>query len=123
MTPPVVAPVPVVIEAVQYTPDREPVVVHYRARDAIAGPLATTNLFHTTQPELAARGTAAARAGEAWYWSCDEVKAALADHLAEHGFAVSVVANVLQQPEPVPESAVGSLSEPPVSAAPSGGTP
>lgn len=81
-------PIAVLIEAVQHTPDREPVVIQYSAKPPAAGPLASTQQLHTTQAALAARS------GVPDYWSDLEVKAELRDYLETHGIAAEIVANV-----------------------------
>jgi hypothetical protein len=84
-------PIPIIIEAVQFTPDRAHVLVQYTARDLTDGPLSHTNLYHTTQGELTARSGAA-------NWGDAEVKASLAAHLDAHGISADVVPNVVAAP-------------------------
>ena len=67
----------ITIEAVQFTPFCEPVLVQYSAE---SGPLARSTLFHTTQQDLG---------GDAW--GDANVVHALTAHLAEHGMDVTVV--------------------------------
>jgi hypothetical protein len=95
----------VVIETVQFTPDREAVILHYRGRGVTAGPLAQTNLHHTTQEQLAARAPAEIRTTYLGYWCDNECKAELEAHLAESGIAAVVVPNV-------PTKASASLAMP-----------
>jgi hypothetical protein len=96
MTTPIqVTPTPVVINAIQFTPDREPVLIQYSGHGVTSGPLAQTQLHHTTQDALSARS------GTAGSWGDADVKAELAAHLAEHGIAAVIVDNVEAPPEPV----------------------
>lgn len=91
-------PIEIVLEAVQFTPDREPVIIQYAGRGVTTGPFARSQQHHTTQAALADRSTIPG------YWSDVETKADLAAHLAEHGIAAVIVDNVEpEQPdEPTP---------------------
>lgn len=85
--------VAVLVEAVSFTPGREPVVIQYRARDAKSGPLAQSQLHHTTQPALERRCVVGATT-----WGDDEIKAELRAHLNECGMIVEI-ADRPQSPE------------------------
>lgn len=82
-------PIAIVIEAVQHTPDREPVVIQYSAKPPATGPLASTQQLHTTQTALAAR------AGVPDYWSDAEAKAELLAYLEANGIAAEIVPNLV----------------------------
>jgi hypothetical protein len=86
-------PIAIVIEAVQHTPDREPVVIQYSAQRPSTGPLASTQQLHTTQAALAARS------GIPDYWSDTETKAELLAYLEAHGITAEIVPNV-DAPQP-----------------------
>jgi hypothetical protein len=101
-------PIEIVINAVQHTPDRDPVLIQYAGKGVTTGPFASGQCHHTTQTALAARS------GMPDYWSDAECKAELAAHLAEHGITAVIVDNVdpPQPAEPVQatrlEAAAGS---------------
>jgi hypothetical protein len=103
--PTLTTPIPIYIEAVQHTPDRDPVLIQYAGYGVKAGPFAKTQLHHTTQAALYERLPAKVRAAlEAagiadTPWGDAEVKAELALHLAEHGIYATVVDNV-DPPQP-----------------------
>lgn len=86
----------IVVEAVQHTPDREPVVIQYSAKPPATGPLASTQQLHTTQATLAARS------GIPDYWSDGEIKAELLAHLEAHGVAAEIVQNLVDVQPDVP---------------------
>lgn len=83
----------VIIEAVSYTPDREPVNIHYAGYLVRTGPFARSMICSTTQSKLAARSPAAIQAIAPGYWSDEELKAELLAHLEELGFPVELVVN------------------------------
>lgn len=89
-------PLQLVIEAVQHTPDRDPVVIQYSAKPPATGPLSSSQQLHTTQTALSARS------GVADYWSDAETKAELLAHLEAHGIAAEIVANVVDVQPDVP---------------------
>jgi len=91
--------VQVVVTAVSYTPDCEPVHIHYEGVGVSGGPLAQSNICHTTQADLSARS------GKPGYWGDAETKAELADHLAENGLVVTVADNT--EPTPARDAAAG----------------
>jgi hypothetical protein len=76
----------IVIEAVTYTPDLEPVHIHYTGVQGTTGPLAKHHIHYTSQSALSARSGK----GEG-YWSCEEVKASLKEHLEAIGMSVELV--------------------------------
>jgi hypothetical protein len=82
------APIAIVIQAVQHTPDREPVLIQYSGHTVTTGPFSRPQQFHTTQAALSARS------GVSDYWGDAETKAELAAHLAEHGISAVIVDNV-----------------------------
>jgi hypothetical protein len=89
----------IVIEAVQFTAGREPVIVQYAAKDAATGgPFARTQLHHTTQSALAGRASGQTR--DADYWSDAEVAAELVAHLASFGVTAEVVPHDVAEPQP-----------------------
>lgn len=93
-------PVEVIIEVIQYTPDNEPVVIHYSGKGKTNGPLSRTAQHHTTQTALAARIIPANRGVLQDRWGCDEAKAELVVHLAENGITAVVVENTPVAPPP-----------------------
>jgi hypothetical protein len=99
--PPIVTPTPVVINAVQFTPDRQPVLIQYAGHEVSSGPLAGRQMHHTTQAVLEARS------GIPGSWGDAECKAELAAHLAEHGIAAVIVDNLepVALPDPATEVA------------------
>lgn len=80
------------IEAVQFTPGRDPVLVHYSGK-VDTGPLAKASIFSTTQTALAGMKPGADPA--AVVWGDVAVVDALEAHLAESGIAAKV-----ELPEP-----------------------
>lgn len=82
-------PVPIHIEAVQWTPGHEPVIVHYVGKGVKGGPLSKTSLFHTTQEDLG---------GDSW--GDEEVHTALLAHLDENGIAAEIASPDLPAPTP-----------------------
>lgn len=68
------------IEAIQYTPGCEPVLVQYSAD---TGPMARSTLFHTTQAALTARANGGT-------WNDKHVLEALEEHLATFALPVEV---------------------------------
>jgi hypothetical protein len=83
----------IIIEAVQHTPDREPVIIQYTGHGVTTGPFARTQQHHTTQTALSNRY------GTPDYWSDAEVKAELLAHLEAHGLSATIVDNV-DPPQP-----------------------
>lgn len=86
-------PIQVVIEATQYTPDREPVLIHWAGKGVSTGPFSRTNIHSTTQTDLIARSAAPG------YWSDDEVKAELQAHLDAIGILAEIVPNTDTPPD------------------------
>ena len=96
--------VPVVIEVLQYTPDREPVIIHYCGVGVATGPLASSQRHHTTQTALGARSPLELQSLAPGYWSCAEVRAELLAHLEAHGIAAEIV------PNPAPGQALAGVT-------------
>lgn len=94
------------IEAVQFTPGRDPVMVHYTGKGIESGPLAKSSIFSTTQTALA--GVEPGADPESIVWGDSAVVTALEAHLAENGIAATVA---LPEPDPV-ETAGGVLEAP-----------
>lgn len=82
-------PIQIIIEAVQHTPDREPVAIQFAARPPATGLFALSQQLHTTQAALVARS------GIPDSWGDAEVKAELRAHLEGHGLVAEIVANVV----------------------------
>jgi hypothetical protein len=92
------------IEAIQYTEDREPVLVQYRGTDVTRGPLSASNTWHPTQSELVALMAPELRASAGDRWGRPELHAGLRAFLIECGYAdPEITANVdpAQPEEPV----------------------
>lgn len=89
--------IPIHIEAVQFTPGRDPVLIHYAGKGIESGPLAKASIFSTTQTKLAGVPTDAKP--EDVVWGDTAVVAALEEHLAESGIAAKVE---LPEPEAPP---------------------
>lgn len=79
----------VVIEAISFTPGREPVIIQYSACNTKVGPLASSQLHHATQEKLRARC-----ARGVLEWGDAEAIAELSEHLTECGISAEVLASV-----------------------------
>lgn len=84
----IVAPLPIVIEAVQYTPGRDPVYVQYTGHNIETGPFAKTQGFHTTQVALEEQSGTPGRGGD------EDIYALLQVDLATHGINAEIIENV-----------------------------
>lgn len=92
-TTPAVTPIKVTVTAVQFTPDRDPVLIQYQGIGVTSGPFAGGQCHHTTQTALSTRS------GLPGEWGDVQCKAELAAHLAEHGITAVIVDNV-DPPQP-----------------------
>ncbi len=106
LTPAAPKPIEIVIEAVQFTPDRDPVLIQYSGKGALTGPFSKPQQHHTTQTALVERMAPSVRAAlEAAgldpvnHWGLGEEKAELLAHLTEHGIYAEIVPNV-DPPQP-----------------------
>lgn len=89
MTTPITKSMPTVcIEAISFTPGREPVIIQYSGLNTTVGPLATSQLHHATQAALQTRVKSPGAV-----WGDAEAIADLADHLTDCGIAAEVVVN------------------------------
>lgn len=89
-----VTPVQVVIEAVQFTPDRRAARVQFCGHGVALGLLARSSEYHPTQDDWAALAPADLQAAAPGYWSDTEVKEHLRQYLASQGIVATIVANV-----------------------------
>ena len=75
----------IVIEAVNYTPGKDAVLIHYATFPGDPTPFPGSHICHTSQTALSKRS------GIPGYWSDVEIKTELVNYFSEHGLTVEVV--------------------------------